>query len=186
VRFSQRSDVEFGNLLLVLAVEMIVLLVDGHPGPETHEEVLEVSPGRGAHRLLGGARELGQAVHKCPVTLTQLVRAAGALTPPVTNTIWRASVAFPLVRHEVREVVLQSHAGGRGVAPVMHLTASVDRVHGVAGAEEAAVAAVALVDQGVAARPTLDHRVEVPGGSLGRIVRQAFILFEYVIFMMSN
>ena len=29
VRFSQRSDVEFGNLLLVLAVEMIVLLVDG-------------------------------------------------------------------------------------------------------------------------------------------------------------
>ena len=52
----------------------------------------------------------------------------------------------------------------------------VDRVHGVAGAEEAAVAAVALVDQGVAARPTLDHRVEVPGGSLGRVVRQAFIL----------
>ena len=102
MRFSQRSDVEFGNLLLVLVVEMIVLLVDGlkrrhfkmttiiplrphHPGPETHEEVLEVSPGRGAHRLLGGARELGQAVHKCPVTLTQLVRAAGALTPPVTN-----------------------------------------------------------------------------------------------------
>ena len=52
----------------------------------------------------------------------------------------------------------------------------VDRVHGVAGAKEAAVAAVALVDQGVAARPTLDHRIEVPGGSLGRVVRQAFIL----------
>ena len=51
-----------------------------HAGAEAHEEVLEVSPGRGAHRLLGGARELGQAVHKCPVTLTQLV------TTPASST----------------------------------------------------------------------------------------------------
>ena len=49
-------------------------------------------------------------------------------------------------------------------------------VHSVAGAQEAAVAAVALVDEGVAARAALDHRVEVPGGSLGRVTREAFIL----------
>ena len=42
----------------------------------------------------------------------------------IPTAIGRPSVAFPLVRHEVREVVLQSHAGGRGVAPVMHLTAT--------------------------------------------------------------
>ena len=50
------------------------------------------------------------------------------------------------------------------------------RVHRVAGAQEAAVAAVALVHEGVAARAALDHGVEVPGGSLGRVMREAFIL----------
>ena len=31
------------------------------------------------------------------------------------------SVAFPLVGDKVGQVVLQGHAGGRGVAPVVHL-----------------------------------------------------------------
>ena len=31
------------------------------------------------------------------------------------------SIAFPLVGDKVGQVVLQGHAGGRGVAPVVHL-----------------------------------------------------------------
>ena len=54
------------------------------------------------------------------------------------------------------------------------------RVHSVARSQEAAVAAVSLVDQGVTPGAALDHRVEVPGGSLGRVVRQAFILKKIV------
>ena len=50
------------------------------------------------------------------------------------------------------------------------------RVHSIAGAQEAAVAAISLVDQGVTPGAALDHRVEVPGGSLGRVMREAFIL----------
>ena len=49
-------------------------------------------------------------------------------------------------------------------------------VHGVARAQEAAVAAVSLVDQGVTPGAALDHRVEVPGGSLGRVMHVAVIL----------
>ena len=41
----------------------------------------------------------------------------------VFTTVWSPSVTFPLVGDEVREVVLEEHAGGRGVAPVVHLAA---------------------------------------------------------------
>ena len=49
-------------------------------------------------------------------------------------------------------------------------------VHSVAGAQEAAVAAVSLVHQGVTPGAALDHRVEVPGGSLSRVTHEAVIL----------
>ena len=52
----------------------------------------------------------------------------------------------------------------------------VDGVHGVARAEEATIAAVALVDEGVAASAALDHSIKVPGGSLGGVTHEAFIL----------
>ena len=51
-----------------------------HPGSEAHEQVLEVSPGRGAHRLLLGAGELRQTVDKGPIALAQLMGAQAALT----------------------------------------------------------------------------------------------------------
>ena len=95
--------------------------------------------------------------------------------------------------------------------PVNMLTVDrpVDGVDGVPGSEEAAVAAVALVDEGVAARPALDHRVEVPARPLARVLlvalrralvlRQAvqqciggeatlhqFYLFKYVILVISH
>ena len=41
----------------------------------------------------------------------------------IFTTVGSPSVTFPLVRDEVGEVVLEEHAGGRGVAPVVHLTA---------------------------------------------------------------
>ena len=49
-------------------------------------------------------------------------------------------------------------------------------VHSIAGAQEAAVAAISLVHQGVTPGAALDHRVEVPGGSLGRVTHEAVIL----------
>ena len=54
-----------------------------HAGAEAHEEVLEVSPGRGAHRLLGGAGELREAGHELAVTLAQLVAAARPRPAPL-------------------------------------------------------------------------------------------------------
>ena len=41
----------------------------------------------------------------------------------VFTTVWSPSVTFPLVGDEVWEVVLEEHAGGGGVAPVVHLAA---------------------------------------------------------------
>ncbi len=73
------------------------------------------------------------------------------------TAVWRSSVALPLKSDKVGKVVLQAHAGGGRVAPVVHLAALVDAVDGHAGAEEAAVAAVALVGEGVAARGALHH-----------------------------
>ena len=46
----------------------------------------------------------------------------------------------------------------------------VNTIHCVAGAKKATVTAVAFVYQRVAASPALDHGVEVPRGSLGRVV----------------
>ena len=60
----------------------------------------------------------------------------------------------------------------------------VNGVDGVPGSEEAAVAAVALVDEGVAARAALDHRVEVPARPLARVLlvapRRALVLQQPV------
>ena len=42
----------------------------------------------------------------------------------ILTTVWCPSVALPLEAHKVGKVVLQSHAGGRSVAPVVHLAAS--------------------------------------------------------------
>ena len=70
--------------------------------------------------------------------------------------------------------------------PVNMLTVDrpVDGVDGVPGSEEAAVAAVALVDEGVAARAALDHRVEVPARPLARVLlvalRRALVLRQAV------
>jgi len=106
VRFCLWSDIGFRNLLLVFAVKVMVLLVNRHPGSEAHEQVLEVSPRRGAHRLLLGAGKLRQAVHEGPVTLAQLMRAQAALALSGANAIRRSSVTFPLVGDKVGQVVL--------------------------------------------------------------------------------
>ena len=50
----------------------------------------------------------------------------------------------------------------------------VNPIHSLAGAKKATVAAVAFVHQGVAPSPTLDHGVEVPRGSLARVVLLSF------------
>ena len=41
----------------------------------------------------------------------------------IFTTVRSPSVTLPLVGDEVGEVVLEEHAGGGGVAPVVHLTA---------------------------------------------------------------
>lgn len=83
-----------------------------------------------------------------------------------SNAVGSTTIAGPLVGYKVGQVVLQSLAGGGGVAPVMHLAAHVYSIHSVAGAEKSAIAAVALVDEWIAPGATLDHIVEVPGGPL--------------------
>ena len=50
----------------------------------------------------------------------------------------------------------------------------VNTIHSVAGPKKATVAAVAFVDQRVAACTALDHGVEVPRGSLARVVLLSF------------
>ena len=47
-------------------------------------------------------------------------------------------------------------------------------IHSVARAKKATVAAISLVDQRVTASSALDHRVEVPRGSLARVVLLSF------------
>ena len=113
MRFCLWSDIGFRNLLLVFAVKVMVLLVNWlkmeqfyphiihshpdtthHPGSEAHEQVLEVSPGRGAHRLLLGAGELRQAVDEGPVTLAQLVGAQAALALPGADLIFKMRIEF--------------------------------------------------------------------------------------------
>ena len=50
----------------------------------------------------------------------------------------------------------------------------VNPIHSLAGAKKATVAAISLVDQRVTASSALDHRVEVPRGSLARVVLLSF------------
>ena len=50
----------------------------------------------------------------------------GSSARAVFTTVRSPSVTLPLVGHEVGEVVLEEHAGGRGVAPVVHLAAPED------------------------------------------------------------
>jgi len=94
--------------------------------------------------------------------------AGGSCLP--RHAVRSSSVTLPLVRDKVGEVVLQHHAGGGGVAPVMHLTAPVNPIHGVTRAKEPTVATIALVHQWVAPGAALDHGVEVPGRSFAGVV----------------
>jgi len=87
------------------------------------------------------------------------------------NTVGSTSVALPLVRYKVRQVGFQDHAGGGGVAPIMHLAAPVNTIHSVPRPKKPTVAPIALVHQGVAPSTTTDHRIEVPGGSLAGVVQ---------------
>jgi len=168
---------------------ILMMMVFGHwhSSSETHEKILEISPGRFTHRLAVRTFKAGQTGDKLSVALAQLVTTAVS-SCPVSNTVGSPSVTFPLVRDEVGEVVLEEHAGGRGVAPVVHLTAPVYTVHSLARAKKATVAAVSLVDQGITACPTLDHGVEVPRGSLARVVLLSFKfgLLKYVVLMIGR
>lgn len=92
-----------------------------------------------------GAGELGEAGHELSVTLAQFVAAPVSALSPLSNTVRSSTVTLPLVRDEVREVVLQEHAGGRGVTPVVHLAAPVNSIDCVARAQKSTVAAVAFV-----------------------------------------
>lgn len=143
-----------------------------HSCAKAHEKVLEVSPRRHAHGLSVRAWIVRQALYKLPVTLTELVAAASPTRGLglASNAVRSPSVTLPLVGDKVRQVVLQDHAGGGGVAPVVHLAAPVNTIHSVTGPEEPAVAAIAFVYQRVASSPALYHRVEIPGGSLARVV----------------
>jgi len=168
-------------------VLMMIVLCHWHSSSETHEKVLEVSPGRFAHSLAVGTIKAGQTGDKFSVALTQLVTTAVS-SFSVSNTVRSPSVTLPLVGHEVGEVVLEEHAGGRGVAPVVHLTAPVNAIHSLTRAKKATVAAVPFVHQGVAPSPTLDHGVEVPRGSLARVVLLSFKfgLLKYVVLMIGR
>jgi len=167
---------------------VLVMIVFGHwhSSSETHEQILEISPGRFAHRLAVGTFIAGETGDKLSVALTQLVTAAVS-SFSVSNTVRSPSVTFPLVGDEVGKVVLEEHAGGRGVAPVVHLAAPVYTVHSLSSAKKATVAAVSLVDQRVTPGPTLDHGVEVPRGSLARVVLLSFKfgLLKYVVLMIA-
>jgi len=166
---------------------MMIMLCHWHSSSETHEKILEISPGRFAHSLAVRTVIAGETGDEFSVALTQLVTTAVS-SFSVSNTVWSPSVTFPLVGDEVREVVLEEHAGGRGVAPVVHLAAPVNPIHSLAGAKKATVAAVAFVDQRVAACTALDHGVEVPRGSLARVVLLSFKfgLLKYVVLMIGR
>jgi len=166
---------------------MMIVFGHWHSSSETHEQILEISPGRFAHSLAVRTFKAGETGDKLSVTLTQLVTAAVS-SFSVSNTVRSPSVTFPLVGHEVGKVVLEEHAGGRGVAPVVHLAAPVYTVHSLARAKKATVAAVSFVNQRVTAGPALDHGVEVPRGSLARVVLLSFKfgLLKYVVLMIAG
>lgn len=173
--------------LTVDRVLMMVVFGHWHSSSETHEKILKISPGRFAHRLAVRTFESGETGDKFSVTLTQLVTTALS-SISLSNTVWSPAVTFPLVGDEVGEVVLEEHAGGGGVAPVVHLAAPVYTIHSVARAKKATVAAISLVDQRVTASSALDHRVEVPRGSLARVVLLSFKfgLLKYVVLMIGR
>lgn len=143
-----------------------------HSCAKAHEKVLKVSPRGHAHGLSVRTWIVRQALYKLPVTLTELVAAASTTRGLglASNAVRSSSVTLPLVGDKVWQVVLQDHAGGGGVAPVMHLAAPVNTIHGVTRPKEPAVAAIAFVYQGVASSPALYHRIEIPGSSLARVV----------------
>jgi len=164
---------------------MMIVFGHWHSSSEPHEKILEISPGRFAHSLAVRTFKAGETGDKFSVALTQLVTAT---VSSFSNTVRSPSVTFPLVGDEVGKVVLEEHAGGRGVAPVMHLTAPVYTVHSLARAKKATVAAVSFVNQRVAPSPALDHGVEVPRGSLARVVLLSFKfgLLKYVVLMIAR
>ena len=53
-----------------------------------------------------------------------------------SHAVGSTSITLPLVGDEVGQVVLQDHAGGGGVAPVMHLAAPQHQLHALGGHDE--------------------------------------------------
>ena len=123
-------------------------------------------------------------------------------TWPLT-TQWCSLVALPEIRHKVLQIRRTPRVV---VAVVVHLATLVDSILWKSGqrtvthpltptvthkstthqrgplTQEAAVAAVSLVDQWVASRGTLDHRVELSDASLGPwtalLVPLAFLRYD--------
>jgi len=120
---------------------------------KAHEDVLPVAPGRHAHGLLVGTRVVREAGGKFSVTLTKLMTATAmsrvlSLAPDAVRS---PSITLPLVGNKVRELVLQVHAGGGGVAPIMHLAAPVYSIHWVTMSKKSAEASITLEHQRIAA-----------------------------------
>jgi len=124
---------------------MMVVFGHWHSSSESHEEILEISPGRFAHSLAMRTFKAGETGDKLSVALTQLVATA---VSSFANTVRSPSVTLPLVGDEVGEVVLEEHAGGGGVAPVVHLAAPVYAIHSLTRAEKATVAAILCTPEG--------------------------------------
>ena len=74
------DDIKYVAELISNTTGPIQIFFDGrkiyHSSSETHEKVLEVSPGRFAHSLAVGTIKSGQTGDKLSVALTQLVTAA--------------------------------------------------------------------------------------------------------------
>jgi len=83
-----------------------------------------------------------------------------------STAVGSTSVTLPLVGNKVGKVVLQTHTGAGGVAPIMHFTAPVYPINRLAMPQKSTVTAVTLEHQGVAPCRTLHHGVQVPGGPL--------------------
>jgi len=154
----------------VLAV-WLAMLIHLHSSSKTHEEVLPIAPGGATHRLFMWTWKLFQALHKLSITLAKLMTTATriCLLRRSSNAIGCTTITRPLVREEVRQVVFYVHASCLGVAPVVHLTASVNAIDNTSRAEEPAVASVTLVDKRIAASTTLDHFVQVQSSSFAVI-----------------
>ena len=88
-----------------------------------------IPPGH-LHCLGAGTGVAGEAADELPVALAELVAAAAGLAGPgpPRQAVGRTPVTLPLVRDEVGQVVLQEHAGGRRVAPVVHLTTPAQQI----------------------------------------------------------